>query len=269
MSVDRFFQRGGIGRDAHEAEADGNDVIGEGGHGVNIFDLKFSGLVQAGVEKPEAELRKFVELDFVAVVDADVVEAREFDDEAVHHALAMIVEARRAGADEIVVAAVVFRGENGASLAPQLHFFVEHGDFDIARENFFHLRAGELREVMAVEDGDALVHGALEAGDLGVGIGPVLAGVVHLKFYVGGEVSEGCVYDVCDHDEINGFVGIVRADAEWQKIIGHGKFFVGHPAGDFDEFVEIGVDVARIFDDGRKAIEDGAADGFGPTDFVR
>ena len=110
MRVDGFFQRGGVAGDAHQAQADGNDVIGEGGHGVDVFDLKFSGRVQAGVEEPEAELRKFVELDFVAVVHADVVEAREFDHQAVHHALAMIVEARRAGTDEIVEAAVVFCG---------------------------------------------------------------------------------------------------------------------------------------------------------------
>jgi hypothetical protein len=86
---------------------------------------------------------------------------------------------------------------------------------------------------------------------------------------MGGEVGEGGVHDVGDHDEINDFVGVVLADAERQVVFGHGEFFVGHPAGDFDEFVEVGVDVARIFDDGRKAIEDGTADGLGPADLVR
>src|ERR1700723_2833847 len=93
----------------------------------------------------------------------------------------------------------------------------------------------------------------------------MLAGVVHLEFYVGGEVREGSVYDIRDHDEINSFVGIVRADAERQEIIRHGQFFVGHPAGDFDELLHVRADVARIFDHGRQAIEDGTADGFGPT----
>src|SRR5580704_17644994 len=265
MGVDGFFERGRIGSDAHQPQAYGHDVIGEGGHGVNVFELKFSGFVQAGVEKPEAELRKFVDPDFVAIVDANVVEAREFDDEAVHHAVAVIVEARRAAPDEIVEAAVVFRGEHGAGLAPQLQLFIEHGDFYIARESFFHLRASKLSEVVAVEDGDALVHGALEAGEYGFGVRPALAGVIHLEFYVSGEIGEGGVYDVRDHDEINGFVGVVLADAERQVIFGHGKLFVGHPAGDFDELVHVGVDVARVFDNGRQAIEDGTADGFGPT----
>src|SRR5271156_6260502 len=267
MRVDGFFERGRIGSDAHQAQPYGNDVIGEGGHRVNVFQLKFSGIVQAGIDEPESELGQFVELDFVAVVHADVVETREFYDEAVHHAVAMIVEARRTAVDEIVEAAVVFRGKHGAGLAPQLHFFIEHGNFDIARENFFHLRAGELREVVAIEDGDALVHGALEAGEFGGGIGPVLAGGIHPKIYLSGEVGEGSVYHVCDHDEVNRFIGIVRADAEGQGIVGHGEFFVGHPAGDFDELAQVRVDVARIFNNGRKAIEDGTADRFGPTHF--
>ena len=62
----------------------------------------------------------------------------------------------------------------------------------------------------------------------------MLAGVIHLEFYVGGEISEGGVHHVGDHDEIYGFVGVVLANAEGQMIFGHGKFFVGHPAGDFD-----------------------------------
>jgi hypothetical protein len=49
-------------------------------------------------------------------------------------------------------------------------------------------------------------------------------------------------------------------------VFGHGEFFVGHPAGDFDELLDARVDVARIFDYGREAIEHGAADGFGPAE---
>ena len=120
-------------------------------------------------------------------------------------------------------------------------------------------------EVLAIEDGGALVHCALDAGELGFRIGPVLAGVIHLKFYVGGEIGEGGVYDVGDHDEVDGFVGVVLADAEGQVVLGHGKFFVGHPAGDFDDFFDVGVHVTGIFDDGRKAIEDRTTDGFGPA----
>jgi hypothetical protein len=47
-------------------------------------------------------------------------------------------------------------------------------------------------------------------------------------------------------------------------VFGHGEFFVGHPAGDFDELLDARVNVAGILDYGRKAIEYGAADGFGP-----
>ena len=49
VRVDGFFESGGVSGDAHQAQADGNDVIGEGGHGADIFDLKFSRWVQAGV----------------------------------------------------------------------------------------------------------------------------------------------------------------------------------------------------------------------------
>src|SRR5271154_2286122 len=48
VSVDRFFQRRGIGGDAHQAQAYGDDVIGEGGHGVDVVNLEFSRFVQAG-----------------------------------------------------------------------------------------------------------------------------------------------------------------------------------------------------------------------------
>jgi hypothetical protein len=66
----------------------------------------------------------------------------ELDDKAVHHAFALIVEPRRTTANKIVESALVLRGQRAARLTPELHFFVEHGDFDIAREDFFHLRAG-------------------------------------------------------------------------------------------------------------------------------
>jgi hypothetical protein len=85
-----------------------------------------------------------------------------------------------------------------------------------------------------------------------------------LELYVGSEIGEGGVYHVGDHDEVDGFVGIVRADAQGQVVFGHGEFFVGHPAGDFAELLDARVDVAGILDYGRKAIEYGAADGFGP-----
>ena len=37
VGVDGFFESGRIRSDTHEAQADGNDVIGEGGHGADIF----------------------------------------------------------------------------------------------------------------------------------------------------------------------------------------------------------------------------------------
>src|SRR5271169_1509010 len=49
VRVDSFFERGGIVGDAHEAQADGDDVIREGGHGADVVNLKFSGFVQAGI----------------------------------------------------------------------------------------------------------------------------------------------------------------------------------------------------------------------------
>ena len=61
------------------------------------------------------------------------------------------------------------------------------------------------------------------------------------------------------HDEVDGVIGAALPDAEGQLVVRHGKFFVGHPAGDFANLVDVGVDVARVLDDGRKAVEDGAA----------
>ena len=42
----------------------------------------------------------------------------------------------------------------------------------------------------SVEDRDVVVHRALQAGELGVGIRPVLPGIIRLKFYVCREIGE-------------------------------------------------------------------------------
>ena len=221
--------------------------------------------VQARIDEPDAELRQFVELDFVAVVLAHVVEARKFDHQAVDDAFAVVVKTRRAGMDEIREPAVVFRGEHRAHLMKHSQLFVEHRHFDVARENFVELLARDLGQEISVEDRNAFIHGALDAGEFRFGIRPVLAGIFGGEFYVRGEIGEGRIDHVGDHDEIDGFVRIVYADACRQMIFRHGKFLVGHPAGDFHDLVNVRVDVAGIFDYRAEAIENGTADWFGPA----
>ena len=63
----------------------------------------------------------------------------------------------------------------------------------------------------------------LMQANFGVGIGPMLAGVIHLEFYVRGEIGERGVHDVCDHDEVNGFVGIASPTPMGRKYSGMGS----------------------------------------------
>ena len=59
-----------------------------------------------------------------------------------------------------------FVGEHGAHLVKHRQLFVEHRHFDVARENFVELLARDLSEEISVEDRNAIVHRALEAGEL-------------------------------------------------------------------------------------------------------
>ena len=143
--------------------------------------------------------------------------------------------------------------------------FIEHRHFDIARENFFQLLARNLRQETSIEDRNTVVHRPLDAGEFSFGIGPVLPGIFGGEFYVRREIGERGVNYVGDHDEIDRFVRVVYANARRQMIFRHRQFFVGHPAGDVHDFLHVRVDVARIFDDRAKTLENGTADWFRPT----
>ena len=128
--------------------------------------------------------------------------------------------------------------------------------------------ARQLGEEFSVEHRKAVIHGAIQAGEHGVGIGPVLAAVIDLEFGVRGEVGESGVDGVGHQHQVDDVIRIGQFHAAGHGINGHGKFFVAHPSGDFDDFVEVREDVAGIFDRGANAFEDRASDRLGPAKFV-
>lgn len=255
VGIDGMFEFGRITRNAEKAQADRNDVIGKGGHFFWIFELKFSGLTKRGVKNPDAKLRELVNFDFVAVVKADVIEARKFFDEAVDEAVAIVIKARRAGVDEVVVMAAVFLREHGAGFAKHGEFFIEHGHWDIALEDLVELLARDFCKEISVKDRNAVVERALETGKFGVGVRPVLAGVFHLKFGVRGEIGESRVDGIGDECEVNGLVNVIGADAERQSEFRERKIFIGHPASNFDDFVNVRANFARMLNNRMEAIE--------------
>ena len=84
-------------------------------------------------------------------------------------------------------------------------------------------------------------------------------GIVHLKLHVGGKIGEGCVHAVGGKDEVDYVIGAVFFPAERQLIVRHGQLFVGHPLGDFDNFLDVSADVARVLNHGMKTVEHRAA----------
>jgi hypothetical protein len=79
------------------------------------------------------------------------------------------------------------------------------------------------------------------------------------------EIRERRVDHIRDHDEIDRLIRIVHAHASRHVIFRHGQLFVRHPSGYFDDFIDVRVHVARVFNDGAKAIENGATNRLGPA----
>ena len=82
MGVDGLFELRRITGDAVKAQGHGNNIIGKGGHFLGIIEAELAGSVEGGVKHPDAELRELIELDFVALEQADIVETWKFADEA-------------------------------------------------------------------------------------------------------------------------------------------------------------------------------------------
>src|SRR5208282_4246280 len=109
-------------------------VVGEGGHLLRVVEAEFAGGMHGSVEHPDAELRELVELDFVAIEEADVVEAGEFLYETVNKAIAVVVELWRTRAHKVVEVAVVFVRQDFADLVEDGELFIEHGHLDVGLE---------------------------------------------------------------------------------------------------------------------------------------
>ena len=90
-------------------------------------------------------------------------------------------------------------------------------------------------------------------------------GIIHLKFHVGGKIGESRVHAIGGQDEVDHVVGAALSHSEGHLIIRHGQFFVRHPAGDFDDLVDIGANIAGVLDYGMKAIQHRAANELGPA----
>src|ERR1700693_4135004 len=72
---------------------------------------------------------------------------------------------------------------------------------------------------------------------------------------MGGEVGEGGVDAIGGQDKVDYIVGAALSHAERHLIIRHGQLFIGHPARDFNDLVDVGAHVAGVVNDWMKAVE--------------
>ena len=127
IGLDGVIERGRIFEDVHDAERGGHDVIGEGGELFGVVELERAAFAEIAVHDPDAELRQLVDLDFVAVVGAGIVEARDFGGEALDDAIAPVIAARRTIVDEIVITAAIFGLQNLSGLMEHFDALIEQG----------------------------------------------------------------------------------------------------------------------------------------------
>ena len=96
VRVDRIFELAGIAGDPQQPQCNRDNIVGERGHRLQILHPELPILPQAGVEEPDRQLRQFVELDGVPVVEADIAEPRKVAHQPIHQALAafLVIELR-------------------------------------------------------------------------------------------------------------------------------------------------------------------------------
>src|SRR5271168_66691 len=116
VGVDRMLKLGGITGDRQQPERNWDDIVGKSGHRLQIFEAEVSILPKAGVEKPGSQLRQLIELDRVAIVKADIAEARKLAHQSLHQTVAVVVKLRRTRGNEIMKTTVVRPREHAADM---------------------------------------------------------------------------------------------------------------------------------------------------------
>src|SRR5262249_17787873 len=144
--------------------------ISKGGHFICVFKAKTPAAVERAVQHPDAQLGQLVEFDLVAVPATGVVEPRELRHEPVDQPLAAVIEPRRAGSHEVVEMTAITLLEHLAYLVEDLYALVEHGKLDVAAEDVLEGGPGDLGEIAALEQRNALVERPLHRGQQGLGI---------------------------------------------------------------------------------------------------
>ena len=89
--------------------------------------------------------------------------------------------------------------------------------------------------------------------------------IVNLKLHVAGKIGESCVHAISRENEVDQVISAVFLPSERELVVWHGQLFVGHPLGDFDNFLNVGAYVARVLNNRMKAVEHRAAGEFGPA----
>src|SRR5271163_3275701 len=102
VGVERMLKLGGITGDRQQPERNRDDIVGKSGHLLQIFEAEVSSLPKAGVEKPGSQLRQLMELDGVAIVKADIAEARKLAHQPLCQTVTVVVKLRRTRVNEVM-----------------------------------------------------------------------------------------------------------------------------------------------------------------------
>jgi len=189
----------------------------------------------------------------VPVVFGDVVEAREVADEQLEQAVAVVVQRRRRGRDEVVEPAVVALDERRSRVAQDLRPLVEHLQLGRpAAEEMTEVVRRDLREVRPVEHVDALGDRAVQAIEQCIRVG--VHGAVHdlVEAHARLEVGVREVQEVRDEDEVDHRVA-VELDCEGEQEARERQLLVGEPLRDVVYARDVGGHVLRLRDDGHHA----------------